>query len=65
MTSTFTWLGYSEHERRRMLVVIELLGEKTTGDELGLGGVRNSFADLSLPGTTTIQTVAKCFLMVP
>ena len=35
MPSTFTWLDYSEHERRKMLDVIELFGEKTTRDELG------------------------------
>ena len=65
MSSTFTWLDYSEHERRKMLDVIELFGEKTTRDELGLGGVRDAFADLLFPGTTTIQTVAKYFLFVP
>lgn len=65
MASTFTWLDYSEHERRKMLDVIELFGEKTTRDELGLGGVRDAFADLLFPGTSTIQTVSKYFLFVP
>jgi hypothetical protein len=65
MPSTFTWLDYSEHERRKMLDVIELFGEKTTRDELGLGGVRDAFADLLFPGTSTIQTAAKYFLLVP
>ena len=65
MPSTFTWLDYSEHERRKMLDVIELFGEKTTRDELGLGSVRDAFADLLFPGTSTIQTVAKYFLFVP
>jgi hypothetical protein len=65
MPSTFTWLDYSEYERRKMLDVIELFGEKTTRDELGLGGVRDAFADLLFPGTTTIQTAAKYFLFVP
>jgi hypothetical protein len=64
MHSTFTWLDYSEHERRKLLDVIDLFGEKTR-DELGLGGVRDVFADLLFPGTTTIQTVAKYFLFVP
>ncbi len=48
-----------------MLDVIELFGERTTRDELGLGGVRDAFADLLFPGTSTIQTVAKYFLFVP
>ena len=65
MTSSFTWLDYSEHERRKMLDVIELFGERTTRDELGIGGVRDAFADLLFPGTSTIQTAAKYFLFVP
>ncbi len=65
MPSTFTWLDYPEHERRKMLDVIELFGERTTRDELGLGGVRDAFADLLFPGTSTIQTRAKYFLFVP
>lgn len=65
MTSSFTWLDYSEHERRKMLDVIEMFGERTTRDELGIGGVRDAFADLLFPGTSTIQTAAKYFLFVP
>lgn len=65
MPSTFTWLDYSEHERRKMLDVIELFGEKTTRDELGIGSIRDAFADLLFPGTSTIQTRAKYFLFVP
>lgn len=65
MPSTFTWLDYSEQERRKMLDVIELFGERTTRDELGLGGIRDAFADLLFPGTSTIQTRARYFLFVP
>jgi hypothetical protein len=65
VASTFTWLDYSEHERRKMLDVIELFGERTTRDELGIGGIRDAFADLLFPGTSTIQTRAKYFLFVP
>ena len=65
MASTFAWLDYSEHERRKMLDVIELFGERTTRDELGIGGVRDAFADMLFPGTSTIQTAAKYFLFVP
>jgi hypothetical protein len=48
-----------------MLDVIELFGDKTTRDELGIGGIRDAFADLLFPGTSTIQTAAKYFLLVP
>jgi hypothetical protein len=65
MTSTFTWLDYSEHERRKMLDVIHLFRERDTRDELGIGSVRDAFADLLFPGTSTIQTRARYFFFVP
>ena len=43
MTSTFTWLDYSERERRQMLDVISQFREQDTRDELGLGSVRDAF----------------------
>lgn len=65
MGSSFTWLDYSEHERRKMLDVIQLFKEKDTRDELGIGTVRDAFADLLFPGTSTIQTRARYFLFIP
>lgn len=64
MTS-FTWLDYSEHERRQAMEVIDMFGEDETRDELGLGTIRDGFADLLFPGTSTIQTRARYFLFVP
>src|SRR4051812_33199863 len=65
MVSSFTWLDYSEHERRLAMEVIDLFGEDETRDELGLGTIRDAFADLLFPGTSTIQTRARYFLFVP
>lgn len=65
MASSFTWLDYSERERRQMLDVIHLFDEKTTRDELGIGVVRDAFADMLFPGTSTIQTRARYFLFIP
>jgi hypothetical protein len=65
MSSSFTWLDYSEGERSKMLDVIDLLRQKETRDELGLGVVRDAFADMLFPGTSTIQTRARYFLFVP
>ncbi len=65
MLSTFTWLDYSERERRKMLDVINLFRERDTRDEIGIGGVRDRFADLLFPGTSTIQTRARYFLFIP
>lgn len=65
LRSTFTWLDYSEHERRRMLDVIHAFDEKGTRDELGIGTIRDGLADLLFPGTGTVQTRAKYFLLIP
>ena len=34
-------------------------------DELGIGAIRDAFADYFFPGTSTVQTRAKYFLIVP
>jgi hypothetical protein len=65
MASAFTWLDFSEHERRKALDVINLFREKDTRDELGIGTVRDALADLLFPGTSTIQTRARYFLFIP
>ncbi len=65
MSSSFAWLDYSEDERRRMLDAVDLFREKGTRDEMGIGAVRDAFADLFFPGTSTIQTRARYFLFVP
>lgn len=65
MPSTFTWLDHNEQHRRQMLDVIDLFREQETRDELGIGTVRDAFADALFPGTSTIQTRARYFLFVP
>ena len=63
--SSFSWLDYSEHDRRRALQVIDEFRERDTVDELGIGSIRDSIADLLFPGTSTIQTRAAYFLFIP
>src|SRR6266540_2281351 len=65
MPSTFTWLDYSEAERRKMNEIIGMFREKETRDELGIGSIRDAFADTFFPGTSTIQTRARYFLFIP
>jgi hypothetical protein len=65
MPSSFTWLDYSERERRKILDAIQLFKDQDTRDELGIGTVRDAFADLLFPGTGTVQTRARYFLFVP
>ena len=65
MSSSFAWLDYSEQERRRALDVISLFKQAETRDELGLGSIRDALADRFSPGTMTLQTRAKYFLLIP
>ncbi|NLP45394.1 MAG: hypothetical protein GX351_12320 [Peptococcaceae bacterium] len=59
------WIDFSEKEREKVLDVVNLLTEEGAVDELGIGIIRDSFANLFFPGTSTIQTRAKYFLIVP
>ena len=64
-TSSLSWMDSSEHERRVMLELVSALNEPGTLDELGIGSVRDTIADLLFPGTSTIQTRARYFLFIP
>ncbi len=59
------WIDFSKDERNKVLSVLDLLSEARTLDELGIAPIRNGFADLFFPGTSTIQTRAKYFMIVP
>ncbi len=65
MSTTFTWLSFSEKERRRALDIISQFREQETRDELGIGSVRDAYAEILFPGTGTVQTRAKYFLFIP
>jgi hypothetical protein len=65
MTSSLSWLDYSDAERRAALDVIELFRDKDTRDELGLGSIRDGFAEHFFPGTSTIQTRVAYFVLIP
>ncbi len=62
LSSFFSWVDFAEEDRRKMSEVIALFREQETRDELGLGGIRDTFADLLFPATSTIQTRARYFL---
>lgn len=59
------WIDFSKEDRKKVLSVIELLSEKSALDELGIAPIRDGFADLFFPGTSTIQTRAKYFSSSP
>ena len=59
------WVDFSKEDREKVLDVMNLLQEPGAVDEIGIGLVRDAFANLFFPGTSTVQTVAKYFLIVP
>ena len=65
MPSKFGWVDFTAEDRQRMLNVVRLFREQDTRDELGMGTIRDAFADHFFPGTSTIQTRAKYFLFIP
>ena len=56
------WIDFSKEDRQKALDVINLLSEQGAVDELGIGVIRDAFANYFFPGTSTIQTRAKYFL---
>ncbi len=65
MPSTFAWVDFAEEDQQKMLDVVHMFQEKDTRDELGIGIIRDAFADYFFPGTSTIQTRARYMLFVP
>ena len=59
------WIDFSKNERNKVLSVLDLLSEEGTLDELGIAPIRDGYANLFFPGTSTIQTRAKYFLCIP
>lgn len=65
MPSTLSWIDYDQIARERTLRILSLFHERDSRDELGLGGIRDSFADQFFPGTSTIQTRLRYMLFIP
>ncbi len=59
------WIDFSEKDRKKAIDVIHLLEEKGTRDEIGIGIIRDAFSNMFFPGTSTVQTRAKYFYIIP
>ncbi|MCQ4165511.1 DUF6361 family protein [Tahibacter harae] len=59
------WIDFSSDDRRRALDVLALAKEPGTLDELGIGQLRDAYAEALFPGFSTIQTRARYFLALP
>lgn len=61
--SALGWIDFSPDHREKVRTVIDMLKKKGVVDELGIGVIRDSFADRMFPGVSTIQTRAKYFTL--
>lgn len=61
----FGWIDFSKQDKNNAINVINSLAEKGVLDELGFASIRSAFSDTFFPGTSTIQTRAKYFLLIP
>lgn len=59
------FIDYSREERNRILSTLRMLEERTALDELGIGTIRDGYADKLFPGISTLQTRAKYFVLIP
>lgn len=64
-TSTLRWLDHDTEQARRSAELVRALSEPDTVDSLGVGAIRDGFANLFFPGTSTIQTRVRYFLLTP
>lgn len=63
--SELGWVDFSSTQREQVSKILAMLKESGTLDELGIGQIRDAFADLLFPGFSTIQTRAKYLITVP
>ena len=59
------WVDFSKSDRDMVLNVLRQLTEPGAIDELGIGTIRDGFANILFPGTSTIQTRAKYHFIIP
>ena len=60
----FGWVDFSDEERRRASEVMNLVKYPGAIDELGFGVLRDAFADLLFPATSTLHTHARYYYLV-
>ncbi|MDL2232510.1 DUF6361 family protein [Ruminococcaceae bacterium OttesenSCG-928-L11] len=59
------WVDFSKSDRDMVMSVLRQITEPGAVDELGIGTIRDGFSNILFPGTSTIQTRAKYFFLIP
>lgn len=65
MASALGWLDHDADAQAKTLDLLARFQQKESRDELGIGTIRDSFAEQLFPGTSTIQTRLRYMLFVP
>ena len=63
--SSMGWLDLDAAASERVSTLLRSLDEPSTLDVLGLGSIRDAFADMLSPGTSTVQTRLRYFIFLP
>lgn len=63
--SELGWVSFGSAEAEAVNALIGALTDSEARDELGIGAIRDGFSDLLFPGTSTVQTRLRYFLMIP
>ena len=59
------FIDYSHEERNKILATLKMLDDHNALDELGIGVIRDAYADILFPGISTLQRRAKYFVLIP
>lgn len=59
------WIDFSDTDRKQALGILTMMDEPGAVDEIGIGRLRDAFANIFFPGTSTIMTRAKYYFIVP
>lgn len=62
--SVMAWVDFGQEHREGMDRLLDAFRDESTVDELGIGTVRDAFADMMFPGTSTLHTRARYLLFV-
>lgn len=63
--TALSWLDGEIGQRRRMVEMLDALGSKGALDELGLGSIRDTFADALFLATSTQHSIIRYLPFVP
>lgn len=65
MPSTFSWMDLRDDDAQRVREALSAFDDRGMIDPLGFGQVRDAFSEMLFPGTSTLHTRARYFLLVP